>query len=200
METEIEEKKLTQRVVELELKIKELENDLIHDPLTGLKTRNYFEEECSAYLSLIEKYADTNRRELFGFKNLTLLFFDLDHFKNVNDTYGHQTGDLVLRKVAETIKESLREEDTTARWGGEEFITLMLGANEDDGKRKADEIREKVSGLTFDFDPNFRITISIGVANTTRGMKYDDFLKMSDDALYRAKDTGRDKVVSYSEL
>ena len=191
---------LNRRVSELEARIHELEVDLIHDPLTGLKTRTFFEEEAARSLSLISRSEKSTRKELFGFKNLSIVFFDIDHFKNVNDTYGHQAGDHALRKVASAIEQSVREGDTVARWGGEEFIVLLLGAPEVDAAKKADEIRQKISELSFEFHQGFHLTISAGVAHAEKGMFYETLLKRADDALYRAKDTGRNKVVPYSRL
>src|SRR3989344_1520138 len=106
------------RIVELEGQVHELERDLIHDQLTGLKTRAFFEDEINVYLEVITHNKQGKRKEWFGFKNISLIFFDIDHFKKVNDTYGHDMGDVVLRRVAETIRLNLRTGDTRARRGG----------------------------------------------------------------------------------
>lgn len=195
-----EKERLEKRVVELETEIEHLKDDLIHDPMTGLKTKGFFEEECSLCLSILENRKSSSRKESSGFKNLSLIFFDLDFFKTVNDTYGHQKGDVALIETARIIAESFRDEDTVARWGGEEFIVLLLGATEEDAKRKADEVRGRISQASFDFDPKLKLTASTGVASATEGISYDELLKRSDEALYKAKSTGRDKVVTYSEL
>src|SRR3990167_4467430 len=116
------------RIKELESQVHDLEKDLIHDSLTGLKTRAFLEEELGIYLNAIAYNKDGKRKNWFGFKNLSIIFFDIDHFKKVNDTYGHAIGDLVLKRVAETIQKSLRTGDTLARWGGEEMVVSLLGA------------------------------------------------------------------------
>lgn len=194
------ERELAKRVRELEWQVKLLEHDLIHDPLTGLKTRPYFEEQIGTYLAMRQKEeASAQRRENFGFKTLSLIFFDIDHFKKVNDTYGHETGDLVLQKVAETIKTSLRAGDTVARWGGEEMVAGLLGANEADAAAKAEAIRKKVAALSF--RPSaLKATISSGVAVFEGDADLAALVKRADQALYKAKETGRNKVVRYSEL
>ncbi len=195
-----ETQKLKDKVGELETLVVELEKDLIHDSLTGLKTRKFFEEEVEIYLGAIVKTDQGKRKNWFGFKNLSFLFCDIDHFKNINDTYGHDTGDNVLKTVAETISKNVREGDTVARWGGEEIVVSLLGADEKDAKEKAESIREKIESLTFEFAPDLKVTISIGVASNFAGANYQTLLKNADLALYKAKGTGRNKVVAFSEL
>ncbi len=192
--------KLEKRIKELEGEIELLKHDLIHDPMTGLKTKGFFEEECHLYLSILDKQEQSTRKETFGYKHLSLIFFDLDFFKTVNDTYGHQRGDEVLTQAAKTIAENFREEDTVARWGGEEFAVSLLGAGEADAVRKANEVRKQISLLFFEFDREFRITISAGVASAEKGVDYEELLTRADEALYKAKSSGRNKVVAYSEL
>lgn len=193
-------KKLRDRVDELERLVTRLKTDLIHDQLTGLKTRAFFEEECGFYLSVLSRGGRASRKEIFAVKDLAILFFDIDHFKSINDKYGHQAGDSAIRKVAAAIMEAFREKDVVARWGGEEFAALLPGASEDEAAKKAEEIREKISKLHFEFDERFSLTISIGAAAFSQGIDYSEFLKMADEALYRAKDSGRNMVVRYSAL
>lgn len=196
----MQEQDLKKKIESLENQIHELEKDLIHDSLTTLKTRAFFEEESNVYLSVISKVDTNKRKNWFGFKNLSVLFFDIDHFKKINDTYGHPVGDFVLRKVSEVILKSVREGDTVARYGGEEIVACLLGANESDAKNKANEIRQKISQLKFDEHPDLKVTISIGVATNYDGAKCADLLKKADLALYKAKKDGRNRVVAHSEL
>lgn len=192
--------KLKEQISILKEQVHDLEKDLIHDSLTSLKTRAFFEEETGIYLSAIVKNEEGKRKDWFGFKNISFLFFDIDHFKKVNDTYGHEMGDLVLKGVAETISKSVREGDTVARWGGEEIVASLLGANESDAKEKAESIRKEIEKLTFDSNPDLKITISIGVASNFTSATYETLLKNADLALYKAKGTGRNKVVTFSEI
>jgi diguanylate cyclase (GGDEF)-like protein len=167
--------------------VHELERDLIHDPLTGLKTRAFFEEELGVYLKAVAENEDGKRKNWFGFKNIAILFFDIDHFKKVNDTFGHAKGDEILKEVAKTIQSNLRVGDTVARWGGEEMVALILGANVDNAKSKAETIRQAVEKLG--------VTVSIGIALAEKGLSLPEIIKRADEALYKAKETGRNKVV-----
>lgn len=185
------------RITELETQVHDLERDLIHDPLTGIKTRAFFEEELETYLASVAGNEEGKRKEWFGFRNISIIFFDIDHFKNVNDTYGHDVGDIVLQRVAEVIKSDLRTGDTLARWGGEEMIVSLLGANEKDAVAKAEEIREKVETLVFSEAKSLQLTISSGVASSEKNLSLSELVKRADQALYSAKNNGRNKVVAY---
>jgi diguanylate cyclase (GGDEF)-like protein len=191
---------LLKLISDLKTQVYDLEKDLIHDDLTNLKTKAFFEEEANIYLTAISQANVAKRREWFGFKNLSFLFFDVDHFKSINDTYGHAIGDVILRDIASAIMKSLREGDTAARWGGEEIVVSLLGADEEDAKHKADEIRAKIEDLQFAEAPELKVTISIGVAAAYGGTNCEELIKRADQALYQAKETGRNRVVAYSAL
>ena len=199
-EQEHKKEELLKRIEYLESQVHELEKDLIHDGLTGLKTRAFFEEEASIYLDAIANVNAGKRRQWFGFKNLSFLFFDIDFFKKINDSHGHQVGDIVLRAVADTISENLRQGDTAARWGGEEMVAVLLGANEEDAKKKAEEVRKHIAGLSFNAAPDLSVSVSIGVASASGGIQCEHLVKQADEALYKAKESGRNCVVAYSEL
>ncbi len=203
---EQDKEQLLKRVRALEEQIDKLEDHLIHDKLTGLKTRAFFEEEVGVYLDVIEKQAElqksgaSERKERFGFRNLSVIFFDIDHFKSVNDNYGHDTGDVVLKEVAQVIEQSLRAGDTVARWGGEEIVVSLLGADEQDASAKAEEIRALVAKHQFAEVPKLNVTVSAGVSAAERGLGVHKLVKRADLALYEAKEGGRDRVVAYSEM
>ncbi len=192
---------LKQRIAELEDEVSALAKDLIHDKLTGLKTRAFFEEEARIYFDIAinaETDRGTRRRQWFGFKNVSFVFFDIDHFKQVNDTYGHAAGDEVLKAVAETIRLSVREGDTAARWGGDEIALTLVGATERDAVQKAEDIRRQVESIKFGKYPELKLTISAGVATAEQGASFEQVLERADKALYKAKQSGRNKVVAYS--
>jgi diguanylate cyclase (GGDEF)-like protein len=195
-----EKEKLLSKIYELEEKIKNLEHDLVHDSLTTLKKREFLEEELNLYLYLMSEVADNRRREWFGFKNLSVLFFDIDHFKKINDTHGHAAGDIVLRVVAQTIVKNLRDGDRVARWGGEEMVAVLLGARESDAVAKAEFVRKKIEELNFETIPDLKVTASIGVAGSFPQATSEKLIKNADEAVYKAKETGRNKVVAFSTL
>ena len=191
---------LLKRIAELEHEINIREGNLIHDVLTGLKTLAFFEEELDMYLSIIANTSTSRRKEWFGFKNMSIMFFDVDDFKSLNNTHGQEAGDTVLKKIAQIINESVREGDTVARWGGEEIVTILLGSSESNAREKADTIRKKIEELTFGFDQERRITVSVGVVSTDVGNSSKDLFNRVNKALYKAKMTGKNKVIAFSDI
>src|SRR5690606_17373947 len=117
-----------------------------------------------------------------------------------NDTYGHDTGDIVLQRVAKAIQGELRAGDTAARWGGEEMVASLLGAIEKDALEKAESVRKKIENIEFPEAPGLKLTMSSGVASYEPGISAKELVKRADRALYVAKNFGRNKVVAYSEI
>lgn len=168
------------------------------DFLTGLKTRGYFEQQLDLELARAERRGTA----------LAVLMIDIDFFKRLNDTHGHQVGDTVLRDVAAILTRDLREVDTAARYGGEEFILLLPETNLQGAKLVAQRLRYSVEQANFFTGARTEagqetehITISIGVALFPEEARFKrDLLEASDAALYEAKAQGRNRVVLYSEL
>jgi len=152
----------------------------VTDPLTGLRNRRYV------------------RRHLEGVlrnSGAAVLMIDVDRFKAVNDTYGHASGDVVLREVAERVRGHLRAADVVARYGGEEFLVVMSAATVDDGMLVAERLRSAIATATVHADGHeLRITASVGVAAGGIGAQSDDVVAAADTALYRAKNNGRNRV------
>ena len=121
---------------------------------------------------------------------MTAVFFDVDRFKRVNDTYGHAIGDLVLIHVAESLKANLRECDMLGRFGGEEFVVLLIETGIDDAIKIAERMRLAVSGIQLP-EVVKQITVSAGLAELKSGETAEALLQRSDRALYRAKKSGR---------
>lgn len=119
--------------------------------------------------------------------------FDIDHFKKVNDTYGHDVGDYVLESISKIIKTSVRETDIFARWGGEEFLILCAEINIENTEILAEKLRESIG--TYNFENVGNITASFGVTIYDEKDDRDTFLKRVDEALYEAKENGRNRVV-----
>jgi diguanylate cyclase (GGDEF)-like protein len=129
--------------------------------------------------------------------NLCLLFVDVDHFKRINDTYGHGTGDQVLKRIIRLARACLRSADTVARWGGEEFVVLLPGTDLHGALLIAEKIRHRIGVEDFDeFAAGLRVTVSIGCAEMSNGEGLDELVARSDRALYEAKHGGRNRTVS----
>lgn len=143
-----------------------------------------------------------NRRHFFAVAEqtggpLSLLAFDIDHFKRVNDTWGHAAGDVVLQRVAHACRAALRPGDTIGRTGGEEFMVLLPATNEDAAVHVAERLRAAVEALDFaEIDAEMRVTISIGAAERTRDESFTRLAALADELLYRAKNAGRNRVVA----
>jgi len=128
---------------------------------------------------------------------LSISLLDLDHFKNINDTYGHTTGDEVLRSVAARLREQIRHPDTIGRYGGEEFLIVLPSSEITAAGEQAERLCQQVRAMQIDFNKHtFKVTISIGVAQYRIGNEnWEQFLHRADEALYKAKDLGRDQWV-----
>lgn len=124
----------------------------------------------------------------------SLIMFDIDHFKSINDTYGHDVGDAVLREISQLVRDNIREIDTLARWGGEEFMVLSPKSSLELAEQLAERLRNAVAEFSFTGVPR-QVTSSFGVALHTGDESGEDLVKRADNALYKAKETGRNKVV-----
>ncbi len=134
-------------------------------------------------------------------EQLTLILCDIDRFKQVNDTYGHDGGDIALKHVAALFKEAIREQDGVARWGGEEFLFVLPTTNESNGVVLAEKIRETLQSTPVQINnTSLTITASFGVAQIHLENGLNNALSLADKALYRAKEKGRNKVLSASSL
>lgn len=155
----------------------------LHDKLTGLHNRHYLTEIGDI------KFARAKRHD----EELCVVMSDIDHFKAVNDTYGHLGGDTVLRSVGDLLDKNRRAEDFTARYGGEEFVIILEHCSLKSAKDKAEVLREAISELDID---GIFVTSSFGVAQINSTHKdFEALLKDADEALYRAKESGRNRVV-----
>ncbi len=165
-------------------------NSLKYDSLTGLYTRSMFEETISRELSRAKRYET----------DLSLLFFDLDDFKRVNDTFGHLAGDCVLQEVSKTIKNQIRTEDSAVRFGGEEIVVILPQTGKVEALIMGERIREKIEAINFEYDGHtIQPTVSGGLAAyPIDAQNPTDLLKCADSALYRAKDFGKNNITVYS--
>jgi len=177
-------------------KIKKLEEQMrelaAYDSLTNLYNRG------ACLLALENIICQSKRAQA----NLAILFIDLDHFKEINDTYGHDVGDMVIKRFANYLKTSLRESDVIGRIGGEEFLVGLPNLGMDSGQFIAEKLRNNITNepIIVDTTTTLHITISIGLTihHHTEEINIQNILKKADIALYNAKNSGRNKVCIHS--
>ena len=182
----------------LEWELEDREERYGLDHLTGLKTLKVFEQELERSLKMIRGEMEEHRTGVEPLKEVSLVFIDLDHFKEVNDTLGHTAGDDVLKKAAEHMKSAVRGTDLLARYGGDEFIALLPNTSEKHAVIVAEKLR-----ATLDSDPELKklgVTASIGVSltNTSDATDSKPLIERADAAAYAAKKAGRNRVEMYS--
>ena len=177
--------------VALALKHVYLARYAVRDRLTNLYNRAQLREDLAAQLTGGGRARST----------CSLLMVDIDHFKRVNDTYGHLTGDRVLKGVADVLAGVVRSGESCYRYGGEEFAILLPRARSADAAILAERVRRRVAGLDWPKDGVvFRVTLSIGIAQDTGDVrKGEDLIALADSALYQAKNAGRDRVIVHGE-
>ncbi|MFD1731151.1 diguanylate cyclase [Deinococcus malanensis] len=170
-----------------------LRQQSIRDPMTGLFNRRYLEETLEREL----------HRATRAQQSVSILAADIDHFKRFNDTFGHEAGDAVLMAVAKTMQEFFRAEDMICRYGGEEFIIVLLNASHEDTLARAHAFREKIAELTVNYERQAlgQVTVSLGVATyPEHGTDAGVLINQADQALYLAKQQGRNRVESVTAL
>ncbi len=167
----------------------ELEEMTRIDPLTGLFNRRYLMEVLTSEFERARRYGH----------HLSLLMLDVDHFKQINDRYGHLCGDMVLKDIASLLKSSVRSTDVVARYGGEEMVVLLLETDNNRAVEVANKLRQLVASRQIGCDSvEIHVTVSIGVATWPYHGKSDfmELLEAADQAMYRAKEGGRNRVIS----
>ena len=158
------------------------------DPLTQTHNRAAFNDSIKREISLATRNA----------KSLSLIFFDIDHFKTINDTYGHDCGDTTLAFGAKWIKESLRNSDIIFRYGGEEFVILLSDTDANGAELLAERIRTSIENHTIAYGlETIKITASLGVSTLRENDTIESFIQRADKAMYIAKSKGRNQVVSF---
>ncbi len=170
-------------------KEKMLKKTLTYDILTEVYNRFNILKKGEEHFSLAKR------------KNLpfSILYMDIDYFKSINDKYGHDIGDLVLKKFAKTINENIRAEDSFGRIGGEEFLAVLPVTDKKDAFKVAEKLRKAVENITFDEIPKLKITVSIGISSLEKDEEittFDKLILIADSMLYKAKESGRNRVVS----
>jgi diguanylate cyclase (GGDEF)-like protein/PAS domain S-box-containing protein len=166
--------------------LRRLEDTALQDPLTGIGNRLFMERRLQIAILEFQQHSTS-----FG-----ILFMDIDHFKSINDTYGHETGDKVLRMVATTLNRNLRSEDTVARWGGEEFVALLGGINTKNLSRMAEKMRTLIEHSTLWMEgKNVGVTISIGMTFIkSRDSTIQSIINRADLNMYKSKMNGANRI------
>lgn len=182
---------LTNENKQLKDEVKRLRKLALTDPLTGAYNRRFLDENLQHKLEEAKRYDQP----------FSLIMYDLDHFKKINDTYGHQAGDYVLRevaqKVAEQVKSTIRGTDILARYGGEEFILILPRTNLEQASILAERIRKEIERTDFNHDNRFfPVTVSLGVTEYASGKNKEELIGTVDKALYQAKQNGRNRIVA----
>ncbi|WP_423302867.1 GGDEF domain-containing protein [Deferribacter thermophilus] len=182
------EKLTTEAIYQKNLELQKLNNELKimseTDQLTKIYNRRKIERKLNSEFMRYKRY-----KRVFS-----IILFDIDDFKSINDTYGHNSGDFVLIEVSNIVKESIRKSDSFGRWGGEEFIILCPETNGVNAKVLAEKIRERVSKHNFGLDRN--VTISVGIAEMNDKIEeLDALLSQADKNLYKAKKQGKNRCI-----
>lgn len=169
-------------ITSIDEETRELADQATHDPLTGLWNRRKFEEQLSLERKRAERYQST----------FCLVMFDIDHFKNFNDTYGHDMGDCILQALSGYVGSHIRSSDILARWGGEEFVLIQPHTDQEACKMFCENIRAGIGRRSF--CDSVKITCSFGIAEYKSGEAEQTLLKRADAAMYRSKQEGRNRI------
>lgn len=179
-----------QTAVDLQ-RVSTLEQENIEDPLTGVFNRRYLERRLGDEMARTKRYG----------QELSVLMFDIDRFKQVNDTYGHQSGDMILTSLGQLALGDVRQTDIVSRYGGEEFLVILPSTGLQESSKAAERLRRRVEEYRFpivptdDGEETIDITVSLGVAATSGEVESgEQLIKAADEALYRAKEEGRNRV------
>ncbi len=156
-----------------------------NDALTGVKNRAAFESNFKREIEISRRKAS----------ELSLIVLDIDHFKRVNDRFGHTVGDLVLKNVAQAVEASIRCSDALYRYGGEEFVVVLHGTDQPGAQLLAERIRQNVEALHFTSPKGLNVTLSLGVTTMLQDDRCEALFERADAALYQAKASGRNQVI-----
>jgi diguanylate cyclase (GGDEF)-like protein len=181
-----------QNLLNLTLAYRELEELSTTDFLTGVFNRRYFMEIATTELKRHQRHG----------KITSILMLDIDHFKDVNDTYGHSVGDQALRHLVKICRDNLREEDIFARYGGEEFCALLPETDASTAKEVAERLRYNIESTPMELDEQLlHLSVSIGLSGIDARQETDiePWLERADQAMYRAKEQGRNRVVCFED-
>lgn len=180
---------------DLQSKYKDTHQESITDELSGLFTRRYFDGYLKLYSKTMEMEGEQGEEN--SGSSLCFIIIDIDHFKKVNDTYGHLVGDKVISRVGKILKQSCRKSDIVCRYGGEEFLIILQNTTYHQACFVAENLRKKIAEKpveTEEADQQVHVTASTGISQMVHGENYTVALKRADDALYESKNAGRNRT------
>jgi diguanylate cyclase (GGDEF)-like protein len=167
-----------------------LERLSINDSLSGLYNHRHFYDSVDIAFSKADRYA--NKKATSGF---SIVLFDIDHFKDINDTYGHLMGDLVIKQIGEHLNKHIRIIDTSYRYGGDEFAVIKISTDRVEAYSFAEKIRAMIADLTIRHDDIIlNITISVGVVTSDEANSVNELMELVDKRMYQSKTGGRNRV------
>jgi len=193
----------SEKIKELEKENARLRGTLRTDELTGVLNRRGINEEFLPMFDDAMYAHEHGKRRALEYDDISIVFIDLDDFKNINDTHGHDSGDVVLETVATLLARSIRGVDRIGRYGGEEFVILLPGASEDGAYGKASNLSQSIKALSLGEKLPVKLSGSFGVASlAASGAKtLEELIEAADKAMYEGKhNRGKGTVVKYSEL
>lgn len=181
--------KKTKNIKKLEQELTRLEKLVYRDELSGILNRAGFKEEAGKAFKAVS-FGRTEIERRVGFQiPFSVIFFDLDDFKEINDTLGHKAGDDAIKTVADILNAQLRSSDTFARWAGDEFVVALIGADKNATMGVAEKLRSEIEKR--------KLAASFGVSVYSHQKNLDELIENADTAMYRAKKKGKDKVVLF---
>ena len=187
-------RQLQKQSEDLKLISENLKKMSVTDELTGLFNRRRFDELMKSEIDMSYRYGDSN----------SILIIDIDHFKHINDKYGHPCGDSVLKDISGLLKSKFRKTDILCRIGGEEFVALCKRADKQAAIGIAENLRKMIEMATMRYsDAEIKLTISIGIAtitNSSSDRDRDNLYRYADIALYHSKDNGRNRLTHYDDI
>ena len=188
----------TEQIKKLKAEIRKLKKLVLYDELTKvLNRRGFMDQANTVYRTLYSSHRRKERRIDHEEIPFSLIFLDADNFKRINDTFGHDAGDAVLKAIAATLKKSTRTNDLVGRFGGEEFVITLAGADLRVASRIAERIRERIAIMSIPGYSKLSVTASIGIATRTGEETLKDLITHADRAMYEAKQNGKNQVMTF---
>ncbi len=182
--------KLKAKIKALEKKVKKLQKEVKTDFLTNIANKKALEDELKKQENAYKRYGT----------NYSIVFFDIDHFKNINDTYGHDAGDVILKSLGLLFRRYARDVDTIGRFGGEEFVAILPNTDKEGAYKFAEKLRQIIEKTKFMYkNTRIKVTVSAGVASRNEVSSKEELLKKADERLYLAKRSGRNRVCADDE-